>query len=197
MFLIQEILVDESIATTKFACDLNRCKGACCTMPGGRGAPLLEEEIKEIVNVFPAVRKYLSERHLKAIERQGLFEGRSGSYVTPCVGDHACVFVTYENDIAKCAFEKAFLNGETTWRKPISCHLFPIRMDGDNIERLRFEFIPECKPALARGVSEKIYLSDFLKDALIRVYGQSWYKEFRHQCKREERTSKIESCVHL
>ena len=178
MFLIQETVVDGSIATTKFACDLGRCKGACCTLQGGMGAPLLDREIDEIRNAFPAVKKYLSQEHLHTINEQGLFEGQPGEFSTTCVNHRACVFVTFEDGIARCSFEKAYLNGEIRWRKPISCHHFPIRIDGAERKRLRYEFLAECAPALERGEREGIYLSDFLQDSLTREFGAEWYQEF-------------------
>lgn len=178
MYTIQETIVDDRVATTKFACDLSQCKGACCTLQGSRGAPLRDEELEEIRNAFPAVAKYLSAEHLQAIAAQGLFEGRPGDYTTTCVNDRACVFVTYEDGIAKCSFEKAYFKNEIRWRKPVSCHLFPIRVDKGLRERLRFEFLAECAPALEKGERENVELSDFLREALTRVYGVAWYKEF-------------------
>ncbi|MCI0706853.1 MAG: DUF3109 family protein [Ignavibacteriae bacterium] len=182
MFLIQETVVDSTIATTKFACDLERCKGACCTLHGGRGAPLRDDEVDEIRAAFPAIRQYLNKEHLSVIERNGLVEGRPGDYSTTCINNRACVFVTYENGIARCSFEKAYLKGEIGWRKPISCHLFPIRVDGGEHQRLRYEFLSECVPALERGESEGILLSDFLEGALTREYGSTWYRQFSDGC---------------
>jgi hypothetical protein len=182
MMIIQEITVADDVADRQFACDLAQCKGACCTMPGAMGAPLLESEIVEIHKASPYIRKYLSPEHLDAIERSGLFKSQFGAYVTPCVNDGACVFVTYEGDVAKCSFEKAYIAGEIEWRKPISCHLFPLRVDRGVRKHLRYESIPECTPALARGNREAIFLSDFLKDSLSREFGTEWYNEFTQQC---------------
>ncbi|MCX6143149.1 MAG: DUF3109 family protein, partial [Ignavibacteriales bacterium] len=175
-------LVAEDIAKVQFACDLTRCKGACCTMPGARGAPLREEELGEIEKAYPTVRKYLSFGHKDAIEERGLVQGRKADYTTQVVQNQACVFALFENGIAKCAFEKAYLNNEIGWRKPISCHLFPIRVALGVPERLRFECIAECQPATERGTTEHIWLSEFLGDSLTRAYGESWYQEFRLYC---------------
>src|SRR5271169_3267359 len=127
MFIVQETIVEDIIARKRFACDLLQCKGGCCTLPGGRGAPLDDDEISEIRQAFPFARKYLSAAHLDAIATHGMIEGVPGSHATVCVNGKACVFVYYEDSIAKCSLEKAYLAGETTWRKPISCHLFPLR----------------------------------------------------------------------
>lgn len=177
MTVIDEIGVDESIPHTQFACDLQRCKGACCTMPGGLGAPLLESEIQEIEKAFPAIQKYLSEKHLTVLEETGFAEKVYDGFVTPCVDNRACAFVTYDGDVAKCSFEKAYLNGEIQWRKPISCHLFPIRVDRGRWISLRFESIAECEPALKRGSREQIGLVPFLKEPLTRAFGSQWYEE--------------------
>ena len=182
MFVIDEVIVEDQIADQRFACDIVQCKGACCTLPGGRGAPLEDDELIELEQAFPLAKKYLSEKHLRAIEHTGMFEGEAGSYATTCVDDSACVFVYYEDSIARCSLERAFINGETKWRKPLSCHLFPIRISPNGIERLRYEKIPECSSAIERGNKKNIPLYDFLKDALIRKFGETWYNEFRKEC---------------
>ncbi len=188
VFEIQEIAVDPVLPTLRFQCDLKRCKGACCTLPGGQGAPLLDEEIEEIHRAFPVVRKYLSAEHLSVIERDGLFEGSSGDFVTTCVDTRACVFVVVEDGVAKCSFEKAFLNGETDWRKPLSCHLFPIRIDRGMTERIRYEVLPECQPALASGSSNDTLLIDFVAPALKRAFGESWFHQFKEGCSTHQRS---------
>lgn len=189
MFSIQDIKIDPAIAGVKFACNLSRCKGACCTMPGPRGAPLTEDEVAEIEKAFPVVKKYLGQDHLTAIDEQGLVDRSFGEITTRCYDHRACVFVTYEKGVAKCSFEAAYFKGEIGWRKPLSCHLFPIRVDHGFNDYLRFESIPECSPALERGVTENVGLADFLKEALIRLYGESWYSEFRKAVTPQKSTS--------
>src|ERR1041385_3466296 len=102
MFVVGEAVIDEAVAQARFACDLEQCRGACCTLPGGRGAPLIDEECG-------------------VIGLDGLFEGVSGQFSTTCVNDRDCVFVYYEGNVARCSLEKAWLNGESGWRKPVSC----------------------------------------------------------------------------
>jgi Protein of unknown function (DUF3109) len=191
MFIIEEITVEEQIAEINFACDLQACKGACCTLKGGRGAPLLDSEVDEIRQAFPSVRKYLPKEHLDWIEKNGLVEGYPGRSTTQCVNDEACVFVYYEDGIAKCSFEKAYLQKEIQWRKPVSCHLFPIRREHGVDERLRFEYLHECRHALQRGEREKIPLYQFLESALTRVYGSKWYNRFKTECERHAGSSKF------
>ena len=182
MFSVQNVTVDTSVAVIKFACNLSQCKGACCTMPGPRGAPLTVDESKEIEKAFPVVGKYLNDDHLRVIDERGLVERSGEEVTTPCFDHRACVFVTYDNGVAKCSFEKAYFKNEIGWRKPLSCHLFPIRVHHGLNDHLRYESIPECSPALERGLKENIALSDFLKDALVRQYGEPWYMEFQKAC---------------
>jgi hypothetical protein len=143
----------------------------------------MEKEVDEIERAFPVIRKYLNDEHLQAIDAQGLVERSTSGYTTSCVDHRACVFVRYEKGIAKCSFETSYFNKEIHWRKPLSCHLFPIRVDHGFHHHLRYEAISECQDAVKRGQNEDIQLSDFLKDSLIRAYGMDWYKDFAETCK--------------
>lgn len=147
------------------------------------GAPLLDTEINELLRAAPAAMKYLDERHRSAIEEQGLCEGPPGDYVTTCVDNEACVFVSFEHGIARCALEMAWLQGETDWRKPLSCHLFPIRIDKGFQEHIRYEVLDQCAPALEEGEIGNMFLSDFLREPLIRAYGDAWYEQFLEYCR--------------
>lgn len=188
---VQDRTIDTAIVSARFACDLQKCRGACCTMPGPKGAPLLEKEILEIETAFPVIKKYLGEEHLQTIDERGLVERSGNAITTTCHEYRACVFVTYEQGIAKCAFEKAYWNKEITWRKPLSCHLFPIRIDRGFLDHLRYESIPECSAAVTRGRSENVFLSDFLKDPLIRLYGPAWYAEFASTCETQRQSAGV------
>ena len=181
--MLEQVQIDPKIPNIEFVCDLEQCKGACCTMPGQRGAPLLNEELDEIEKAFPIVKKYLSFRHKDAIEERGLVQGRRGDHTTQVVDKRACVFAIFENEIAKCAFEKAYLHSELSWRKPLSCHLFPIRVTPGSPERLRFEEIAECRPALERGIKEQVSLCEFLRASLTRAYGERSYDQFSEYCR--------------
>ncbi len=178
MFTILDTTVDDALANTHFACDLGACAGACCTMPGGRGAPLLESEVEEIEAATPVALKWLSERNRGMIALNGAVEGRPGDYSTQCIDNRDCVFVYYEGAVAKCAIERAYFSGETTFRKPISCNLFPIRVhDLSDGSFLHYEKISECRPALTRGRADGVKLYIFLKEALIRAFGEEFYSE--------------------
>ncbi len=178
MFIIDEISIHESVADTKFACDLKVCKGACCTFAGGRGAPLMDEEVGFIEKYFSAVEEYLPDEHRETIRKHGMIDGSPGDYATQCVEGKACVFVYYEGEIAKCAFERGFTEKKIPWQKPISCHLFPIRYGrkAPNGPELRYEFFAECGPALDKGKKENVDLHQFVDAPLRRLFGTEWTK---------------------
>jgi Protein of unknown function (DUF3109) len=190
MIIIDEIAVDPKVPQMHFACDLEVCKGACCTLKGGRGAPVTDEEVEEIYKAYPVIKKYLPADHAKWIRDYGLVEGEPERYATQCIDEQACVFVYYESGIAKCSFERAYLNGEIQWRKPVSCHLFPLRAENGHGAELRFEYLHECEPAFNRGDREKIPLFKFLKEVLVREHGTEWYERFEAEC--EQRAGKLE-----
>lgn len=177
MVIVSEAFVDEAITNEYFACDVLNCKGACCTIPGERGAPLEADEIPAIEQALPFVKKYLSEKHLQVINQSGFFQSEDKRYSTVCIEKRECVFVYYEGNIARCSLEKAFIQGETKFRKPLSCHLFPIRVYGN--EHLRYEPLSECSAGIEYGKEQHISLNEFLRDALIRKFGDEWYEEFK------------------
>ncbi|MFH0990476.1 MAG: DUF3109 family protein [bacterium] len=170
----------------KFACDLKVCKGGCCTMPGPRGAPLSEKEIPLIQRYAPIAQRYIAPDHRDYIQSHGIFQGVPGDFTTQVFRNTACVFVYYEDGIAKCSFEKAYLKKESDWIKPLSCHLFPIRIDGGYEQHLRYEAIAECEPALKRGHEGQIELIQFLKLSLIRAFGEERYNQILKFCETEK-----------
>jgi hypothetical protein len=175
MFLIDGIALDEDIIEAHFSCDLEKCKGACCTFVGDFGAPVLDEEVGLIEDAMNKITPYLSERSLSIIKSNGFVEGYSGTYTTTCINRKDCVFVYYDEKIAKCAIEKAYFEGKIEFRKPVSCHLFPIRIRDFGGPYLCYENIPECNPAVKKGEIEKVKMYKFLKDALSRSLGEDWY----------------------
>jgi hypothetical protein len=178
---VAEILVDTDIPGAEFCCDLPACKGACCTLEGGRGAPLDDAEAEEIRKALPFVLPSLPRRSAEEIARRGPVEGNPGDMATVCVDNRECVFAIFEQGVAACSLERAHLAGATSWRKPLSCHLFPIRVRRNGRTAppvLRYEQIAECAPGRARGAREGVRLSAFLKDPLARAFGLSWYEAF-------------------
>ncbi len=180
MFAVDDILVTDELLEAHFACNLGACLGGCCVQ-GDTGAPLEPDERVQLEEIFPRVRKYLRKEALEAIETQGVWEETEPEqYNTTCLDNAECVFVTYEGPIAKCAVEKAYLEGRTSFRKPISCHLYPLRVERfGNVEALNYEQISLCIPAIHSGCKNHILLADFLREPLVRKYGEAWYEAFR------------------
>lgn len=178
MILINDVLVEEEISSTHFSCDLEKCKGACCTFPGEFGAPVLDSEVIAIERNLDAAKEYLSERSKNYIQKHGFIKGEQGNLNTVCIDDKDCVFVYYERDIAFCAIEKAYREGLSDFQKPVSCHLFPVRVGNFGGKSLYYEKIAECKPAIKNGKKQKIRIHESVKDALVRSFGDKWYQEY-------------------
>jgi hypothetical protein len=183
MFIVGEAVIDEPVSSSRFCCNLEACKGACCCIEGGRGAPLEDREAQEIRTAYPVVRRYLREISIKTVEAAGLVEGSPGDYATPCIGLRECAYVCFEDGIARCSFERAYLAGDIGWRKPLSCHLFPIRVRRFGQDFVRYEEIDECSGGRTRGTADGVMLHDFLREPLTRKFGADWYAEFVEQCR--------------
>ncbi len=171
------ILVDKKIFTKKFSCDLEKCKGACCTMKSDYGAPLLKDEIEEIEKVYDIVKENLSERNVKEIEENGFWEEKENMLMTRSIGRRDCVFVYWDGDVAKCAIEKAYFEKKIKFRKPISCHLFPIRVTNFGGPILKYEEYSDCKPALKKGKKENINILNFCESSIKRGIGKSFFNK--------------------
>ena len=178
---MEKYIIDDRIFSVKFACDLGKCKGACCTLSGAGGAPILNEEVAEINGNLKVAEKYLSEKHKEVLENEGFLLGRENDYSINSVDDKDCVFSFIESGIVKCSFQKAFYNGDTTFRKPISCHLFPIRISGNKRNIIRYEEIYECEDALIRGEKEDVTVFEFAMQSLKREYGENFYNELKQK----------------
>jgi hypothetical protein len=180
MFVVDDILISDEVLDAPFACNLGGCLGACCVQ-GDSGAPLEPSERAELERVLPRVRKYLRPEALAVIDAEGVWEETApGQYATTCIDDAECVFVTFEGSVAKCGIQRAFRDGRIDFEKPISCHLYPIRINryGDR-EVINYEQISICDPGRKFGVRKNIQLADFLKEPLTRKYGEAWYEKFR------------------
>jgi hypothetical protein len=174
---IDNILINKDIASTNFTCDLKACKGACCTMPSEFGAPLLKEEINIIDNILDVVYEYLPETNVKMIKKSRYWEDKFDTLMVKSIKKRDCVFAIYENEVAKCSIEKAYFDKRIEFRKPISCHLFPIRINDFGGAVLRYEEYDECAPALKKGLQTKISVLEFCKEALERAYGINFYQK--------------------
>lgn len=191
MFKVEEILVSDDVLEAPFLCNLGACKGGCCVQ-GESGAPLEEDELPLLEEVYPVVKKYLRPEALAVIEKDGLWEkeGRN-SYGTTCVDDAECVFVTYEGEVAKCAIHIAYQKGEVDFPKPISCHLFPIRVTRTGTyEALNYERVDICSPAVKKGRKKNMMLPNFLEEPLVRKYGKTWYRKFLKACNEQVANNK-------
>ena len=178
---IEEVIVSPDITEKKFACDLTACKGACCTMKSEFGAPLLAEEIEEINMVLEIVKQYIPADNATSIEKNGFWEEKYETLMTRSMNKRDCVFAFREGEIAKCGIERAFFDGKINFRKPISCHLFPIRVTEFGGTALRYERYSECEPALKKGKELDITILEFCKDSLIRLYGEEWYDSVKQK----------------
>lgn len=176
---IDEKIVDSKILTQPFACDLGKCKGACCTMKSDFGAPLQVLEIAEIGRNLESILEFLPEKNRQEIRENDFWEENDGIVMTRSINHRDCVFVYYENDIAKCGIEKAYFNKKSDFRKPISCFLFPIRVGSFGGDVLKYEEYSECKPALELGKTKGVRIAEFCKDALTTAFGKIWYKKLK------------------
>ena len=182
MIVIDNILVSDDVVEKQFVCDLAKCKGGCCE-EGDAGAPLEDAELDIILSVYEKVKPYLSEASIKEIEQKGKYVyHKEFGWVTPTLGDDSeiCVYgIRDEKGIIKCAFEQAYYDGVTTWKKPISCHLFPVttaKGKHSGYERVNYEPRQRlCSPACSLGKKLKVPVYEFLKEALIRKFGKEFY----------------------
>lgn len=181
MLEVGRAIVSLDILEKKFLCDLMKCKGACC-VEGDSGAPVTFEESKAIEEAYPEVESYLPEEHREVIRKQGFSViDLDGDMVTPLVNNRQCAYSYEGKGIVKCAIEKAFLEGKVTFRKPVSCHLFPIRItEYKRFDAVNYQQIDICKPGRICGVSQKLPLYVFLKEPLIRKYGADWYAQLEY-----------------
>jgi hypothetical protein len=178
MIIHESTILSEDLFDKNFICNLSKCKGACC-VEGDQGAPLNEDELKAIERNLDAIKPYLTPASLKAIEQKGSWEtDPEGDLVTTCLPSGECNFSRYENGILSCGMEQAWKDGKSDFRKPISCHLYPIRVSQvGEYEALNYHRWEVCKPACALGDEHQVPVFRFLKDALIRKYGEDWYSE--------------------
>jgi len=178
MIQIDDKLISEEIFSEEFVCNLTKCKGACC-VEGDVGAPLDKDELVILDNIFDKIKPYLTQDGIKALEEQGTWttDPTDGMYVTPMVEDAECAYVTFdEKGITKCGIEKAYEDGAINWQKPISCHLYPIRItEYSSFTALNYHEWSVCNDACTLGRELQVPVYKFLKTPLIRKYGVDFY----------------------
>jgi hypothetical protein len=192
MIAIDDILVSDHVIEEKFVCDLEKCKGGCC-VDGDAGAPLENAELKELNEVYHAVLPYLSEESKIIIETEGKYVyDKEFGWVTPTISNGMCAYgIVDQKGIVKCGIEQAYNDGKISWKKPISCHLFPLRVKKTKRgELVNYEPREDlCAAACSLGKKLKLPVYQFLKEPLIRKYGKDFYEALAATAKHFE-TSK-------
>ena len=178
MIAIENILVSDEVVESQFVCDLSKCKGGCCE-DGDAGAPLTKKELTQLNNAYDAAKPYMTKEGIAVTEKQGRYEyDREFGWVTPTIQGKMCAYgYRDKKGVIMCAFEQAYNDGKTTWKKPVSCHLYPIKIKkSKEYEMLNYEPRESlCSPACALGEKLKVPTYVFLKDALVRKYGEDFY----------------------
>lgn len=176
---LKDKIVSTEVFERKFVCDLNACKGACC-VEGDAGAPLTTEEVSTLEDIVEEVKPYMRKEGLEAIEKSGVFYmDQDNEPVTTLVNGAECAFVYFdENGVTKCAIEKAYNEGKSSFKKPISCHLYPIRVKKFNeYQALAYDKWSICSSACELGEKLSVPVFKFLKEPLIRAFGEDFYNE--------------------
>jgi len=179
MIVIDHTVISDDIADQYFVCELTKCKGACC-VEGDLGAPLEVNELEILDEIYPKVKPYLTQKGIEVIEKHGTYEkAPDGDYVTPTIDGRECAYALYDKKgILKCGIEQAYLDKKITYRKPISCYLYPIRITKyEQFDALNYDRWHICNPACHNGRELGVPLYRFLKEPLITKYGEQWYKE--------------------
>lgn len=178
MFQLKKTIVSEDILEKDFVCNLNACKGECC-IAGEAGAPLEEEEVTIMEDIYENLKPFLRPEGIAAIEAQGTSIVREGELETPLVNGAECAYVTFnDKGWASCGIEDAYNAGKIKWRKPISCHLYPVRVQKySSFAAVNYHRWPICDDACTLGQELKVPVYKFTKDALIRKFGEEWYQD--------------------
>lgn len=182
MIVVDNTILSDDIFEEYFMCNLSACKGFCC-VEGDAGAPLDEEEISVLEDSIEAIKPYMCRQGVDSIDISGVFDyDMEGHLVTPLINDSACAFVYYDAGIAKCAIEKAYMENKIKFKKPISCHLYPIRISSHlHYDALNYHRWPICKSACEYGKTQQLTIFEFLKEPLIRKYGKRWYQKVQKE----------------
>lgn len=181
MIAIDKVLISDEVVDEKFVCDLTKCKGGCCE-DGDAGAPLEVKELNHLIELYDSVKEYMTPEGIKEVEKVGKYVyDQEFGWVTPTIKSKMCAYGYRDKQgIIKCAIEQAYNDGKINWKKPISCHLFPIRTkksrDG-KMEYVNYEPREDlCAAACKLGKKLKVPVYVFLKDAITRKYGEEFYK---------------------
>ena len=178
MFQLGKTIVSEEILERDFVCNLSACKGNCC-IDGDAGAPLSAEETKIMEEIYPKVKPYLRPEGIAAIEAQGTWvKGEDGDFETTLIEGKDCAYVIFDGATALCCIEQAYNEGIVSWKKPVSCHLYPIRVkDFSEFTAVNYDKWDICNDACTLGKELQVPVYKFVKEALVRKFGEDWYLE--------------------
>jgi len=179
MIEIGKTLISENIIEEKFVCNIAKCKGECCVQ-GDAGAPLEESELQILDSIFEKVKPYITAKGIKSVEEHGTWtKDEFDELVTPLIDGKECAYTVFdENGVAKCGIEDAYNDGVITWRKPTSCHLYPIRVtEYCEFSAVNYHEWDICSSACVLGEELKVPVYKFLKEPLITKFGKNWYTE--------------------
>lgn len=189
MFQLGKTIVSEEILSNDFVCNLSACKGACC-VNGDAGAPLEPQETEILKDIYPKIKPFLRPEGIKAIEAQGThITNPFGEHETPLVDGYECAYVTFnDKGIALCGIEEAQNKGVIDWKKPVSCHLYPVRVkEYSEFAAVNYNRWDICDPACTLGAELQVPVYKFVKDALIRKFGEDWYAALESAAKKIEK----------
>lgn len=191
MIAIDNVLVSDLVAEAQFVCDLSKCKGGCCE-DGDAGAPLSKEELEIINEIYEDIKPYMTEEGIRWVEKFGRYTyDREFGWVTPTINGKICAYgYRDEKGIIKCSIEQAYRDGKISFKKPISCHLYPIIVrEGKKGDFDRMNYEPRetlCKAACTLGKALKVPVYEFLKEPIIRKYGEEFYEALAATAKHQE-----------
>ena len=184
---VGSILVSDELKSVRFVCKLAACCGDCC-VEGDAGAPLEEQEISVLEDHIDEIRNFMDPEGISVVDRKGVFDyDVDGSFVTPLVDNRECAFVVHEKGINYCAIERAWSMGRIPFQKPISCHLYPVRLSKvGEYTAVNYHRWHICEPALDYGSEKGVPLYEFLKAPLTRKFGERWYRSLLKAMKQDE-----------
>ena len=181
MFQLGKTIVSENLIDKDFVCNLSACKGACC-IDGDAGAPLNKEETNILDDIYPKIKSFLRKEGIEAIEKQGTWiTSDFGELETPLINGADCAYVIFDDkNTALCAIEEAYNQGIVDWKKPVSCHLYPVRVkEYSEFAAVNYDKWEICDDACSLGKELQVPVYKFVKQALVRKFGQNWYDELK------------------
>ena len=191
MFQLGKTIVSENLIDKDFVCNLSACKGACC-IDGDAGAPLNKEETNILDDIYPKIKSFLRQEGIEAIEKQGTWiTSDFGELETPLINGADCAYVIFDDkNTALCAIEEAYNQGIVDWKKPVSCHLYPVRVkEYSEFAAVNYDKWEICDDACSLGKELQVPVYKFVKQALVRKFGQNWYDELEDIAEKRKKSN--------